>query len=177
MIWRHATSVYIPYQHISHNGQQCSFKRFTDIKPTFANINALPNGDTDWRCGHQAKLGKCSSRWKAGQKITLLRSNHSGYGVGKWEKALHRNACYHWLSPYPEWSLHAKGVWLYIVFHLELYSLSGKTSYCQISLSFGLPLYPNYASVYNEWTALYNVYYTLQSKTVFFLVVSIITNW
>ena len=102
-------------------------------------VNALPmvTQIEDVICRQLVKLGKCSSMWKAGQKIMSLRSNHSGYGVGQWEKALHSNACYHWLSPYPEWSLQAKGVWLYIVSHLELYSLSGKTSSRQISLSFG----------------------------------------
>ena len=32
--------------------------------------------------------------------------DHSGYGLGQWEEALHSNAFSHWLSPYPEWSLH-----------------------------------------------------------------------
>ena len=29
--------------------------------------------------------------------------DHSGYGLGQWEKVVHSNAFFHWLSPYPEW--------------------------------------------------------------------------
>ena len=35
----------------------------------------------------------------------LIIRDHSGYGLGQWEKALHSNASSHWISPYPEWSL------------------------------------------------------------------------
>ena len=35
----------------------------------------------------------------------LIIRDHSGYGLGQWEKALHSYASSHWLSPYPEWSL------------------------------------------------------------------------
>ena len=38
--------------------------------------------------------------------FTTRTRDHSGYGLGQWEKALHSNASSHWLSPYPEWSLH-----------------------------------------------------------------------
>ena len=31
--------------------------------------------------------------------------DHSGHGLGQWEEALLCNACSHWPSPYPEWSL------------------------------------------------------------------------
>ena len=31
--------------------------------------------------------------------------DHSGYGFSQWEEALLCNACSHWPSPYPEWSL------------------------------------------------------------------------
>ena len=40
------------------------------------------------------------------QNINHHRTNHSGYGLGQSEKALHCNAFSHWLSPCPEWSLH-----------------------------------------------------------------------
>ena len=29
--------------------------------------------------------------------------DHSGYGLGQWQTALHCNAACHWLSPCPEW--------------------------------------------------------------------------
>ena len=31
--------------------------------------------------------------------------DHSGYGLGQWEEALHSNASSHWTTPYQEWSL------------------------------------------------------------------------
>ena len=36
--------------------------------------------------------------------------NHSGYELGQWEMMLQCNAVSHWLSPYPEWSLHCHQV-------------------------------------------------------------------
>ena len=39
--------------------------------------------------------------------------NHSGYGLSQWETTLHCNVISHWLSSYPQWSLHwvcAKGM-------------------------------------------------------------------
>ena len=43
--------------------------------------------------------------------IMFFKTNWAPAGIisgmdGQWEKALHGNAFFHWLSPYPEWSLH-----------------------------------------------------------------------
>ena len=35
-------------------------------------------------------------------------TDHSGYGLGQWEKELHRKATYHWLNPYLEWFLNQR---------------------------------------------------------------------
>ena len=40
-----------------------------------------------------------------GENIKRGISDHSGYVLSQWEKALHSNASSHWLSTYPEWSL------------------------------------------------------------------------
>ena len=43
--------------------------------------------------------------------------DHSGYRLSQWEEPLRCNTCSHWLSPYPEWSLHPTGtirIWLII---------------------------------------------------------------
>ena len=45
---------------------------------------------------HLGELCSCS-------KVSIR--DHSGYGLGQWEKALHSNASPLWLSPYPEWFL------------------------------------------------------------------------
>ena len=31
--------------------------------------------------------------------------DHSGYGLSQWKETLHSKVSFHWLSPYPEWSL------------------------------------------------------------------------
>ena len=39
-------------------------------------------------------------------KMSALSRAHCGYALSKWETALHCNVVSHWLSPYPDWSLH-----------------------------------------------------------------------
>ena len=43
--------------------------------------------------------------YTSGSSQRLRHRNHSGYGLGQWEEALHSNASSHCPSPYPEWSL------------------------------------------------------------------------
>ena len=45
--------------------------------------------------------------WFVSVVILLFHSrDHSGYGLNQWEMTLHDNILSHWLSLYPEWSLH-----------------------------------------------------------------------
>ena len=37
--------------------------------------------------------------------VSVLHRDHSEYGLSQWETTLHCNVVFHWLHPYPEWSL------------------------------------------------------------------------
>ena len=47
--------------------------------------------------------------WDPNERTTDIpinrRSDHSEYGLSKWEKALHSSTAFHWPSPYPKWPL------------------------------------------------------------------------
>ena len=63
--------------------------------------NAIPRitntmQDPHWMYG--------SNKWVQNQTLPTER-DHSGYGISRWEEALRCNASFHWLSPYPKWSL------------------------------------------------------------------------
>ena len=47
------------------------------------------------------RTGRCS----CDEPESLPFRDHSGYGLNHWEATLHCNLFYHWLNPYPEWSL------------------------------------------------------------------------
>ena len=45
------------------------------------------------------------------KSLYLHQRDHSGYGLGQWEKALHSNASSHWLSPYTHYDPRITVIW------------------------------------------------------------------
>ena len=85
------------------NGMQthCKVARIAKWHRGICIHNAIPRitntmQDPHWMYG--------SNKWVQNQTLPTER-DHSGYGISQWEEALWCNASFHWLSPYPKWSL------------------------------------------------------------------------